>query len=135
MQYDHFVGQVQHRAQLASSGEAVHAIRCTLQTLTQRLLPGEAHDLAAQLPREIGIYLERDPQAKVERLSLNDFFHRVSECETANLPAAVFHARVVIEVLCEAVSPGEIHDVLSELPEEYLSLFQAGSRGSLAGRK
>src|SRR4051812_26298599 len=57
MQYDRFVGHVQHRAQLASNGEAVHAIRATLPTLAERLTPEEAKDLASQLPQEIGVFL------------------------------------------------------------------------------
>jgi uncharacterized protein (DUF2267 family) len=131
MQYDHFVGQVQHRARLASGGEAVHAIRTTLETLAERLTAEEAQDLASQLPLEIGVYLRRPPGVPVTRLSLNDFFHHVCDREGTALPEAVYHARVVIEVMREAVSPGEIEDVLAQLPEEYRPLFEAGSRGNL----
>ncbi|MDB6109201.1 MAG: hypothetical protein JWR69_951 [Pedosphaera sp.] len=131
MQYDHFVGQVQHRARLASGGEAVHAIRTTLETLAERLTAEEAHDLASQLPTEIGVYLRRPPGTPGERLSLDDFFHHVSEREGKALPVSVFHARVVIEVVREAVSPGEIADVLAQLPAEYRPLFEAGSQGPL----
>jgi uncharacterized protein (DUF2267 family) len=131
MQYDHFVGQVQHRARLASSGEAVHAIRTTLETLAERLTAEEARDMASQLPMEIGVYLRRPPGAPAQRLSLNDFFHHVSNREGKDLPVSVFHARVVIEVVREAVSPGEIADVLAQLPAEYKALFEAGSHGPL----
>jgi uncharacterized protein (DUF2267 family) len=132
MQYDRFVGHVQHRAQLASNGEAVHAIRATLQTLAERLTPEEAKDLSAQLAQEIGVFLHREPGTGVERLSLDDFFHRVSEREGKGLGTAVYHARVVIEVLGEAVSPGEMRDVLAQLPPEFNALFEAGSRGHLS---
>lgn len=54
MKYDEFMGMVQNRARLASTGEAVRATRATLQTLGQRLFGGEAKDLAAQLPQEVG---------------------------------------------------------------------------------
>ncbi|MGM0669506.1 MAG: DUF2267 domain-containing protein, partial [Gemmatimonadota bacterium] len=56
MNYDDFVGEVQHRARLPSSGDAVKAIRSTLETLGRRLHGGEARDLAAQLPEEIARY-------------------------------------------------------------------------------
>ncbi len=42
MQYDQFVGQVQSRAPLASNGEAIAAIRATLETLGERLAGGAA---------------------------------------------------------------------------------------------
>lgn len=57
MTYDEFVGQVQHRAQLSDTGAAVAAIRATLETLGEHLFGGKAENLAAQLPREIGIHL------------------------------------------------------------------------------
>lgn len=77
MQYDKFIGQVQHRARLASTGEAVKATRATLGVLGQRLFGGEADDLAAQLPQEIQPYLE---QAKAdESFGLGEFYRRVSQ--------------------------------------------------------
>jgi uncharacterized protein (DUF2267 family) len=132
MKYDEFIGQVQHRARLASSGEAVAATRAALQTLAERLTPGAVDNLAAQLPREIGELLRAPVTAGMaDRFSLNDYFHRVSGSEGADLPAAVFHARVVIEVLEEAVSPGEIAKVRAQLPAEFDPLFEAGSEGPL----
>lgn len=57
MQYDQFVGQVQHRAHLANSGQALRVIHATLETLNERLRGNEADDLAAQLPEEMGAFL------------------------------------------------------------------------------
>ena len=37
MDHDTFVGQVQNRAELASRGEAIRTIRCTLTALGERL--------------------------------------------------------------------------------------------------
>ena len=51
--------------------------------------------------------------------------------EHADQPDAVYHARVVIEVLSEAVSGGEIQKVLAQLPEDYFTLFESGSIGAL----
>lgn len=47
------------------------------------------------------------------------------------LPDAVHHARVVIEVLSEAISTGEIDDIRSQLPSEFDPLFEAGSKGRM----
>lgn len=129
MNYDQFIGHVQHRARLGSQGDAVWAIQATLQTLAERLDPGEAKDLASQLPREFKIFFQ--VPAHSVRMSLDEFFERISEREQADLPDAIYHARVVIEVLQEAVSRGEIEDVLAQLPEAWRALFEAGIQGQL----
>jgi len=121
MTYEDFVGLVQHRAQLASIGEAVHAIHATLQTLGERLYGGEADDLASQLPREIGTYLQ-DAQLR-ENLSLREFYQRVALREELEYPDAVYHAKAVISVLLDAVSPGEIADMRAQLPAEFNDIF------------
>jgi uncharacterized protein (DUF2267 family) len=129
MRFEEFVGQVQHRARLASEGEAMRAIYATLETLGERLFGREADELAAQLPAAIGAYLRLAKEK--ERFDLEEFFRRVAEREGVDLPDAVFHARVVLEVLQEAVTPGEIQDVLAQLPEEFRAVFEAGSQGPL----
>lgn len=129
MTYDEFMGQVQHRARLASTGEAVRATRATLEVLAQRLFGGEAANLAAQLPMEIKPYLA-EPEVR-DNFDLKEFFWRVSEIEGVDLPVSIHHARAVISVLCDAVSPNEIDDVLAQLPEEYYPLFQSGSEGEM----
>lgn len=130
MQYDTFIGNVQSRARLGSRQAAVRAIRATFQTLSERLPASEVQDLAAQLPGELAVYLDRDSE-KVERFSLDELFHRVSVREHVDLPAAVYHTRVVVEVLREAVSAGEIEDVRRTLPAEFGRLFEAGSAGRM----
>lgn len=129
MQYDEFVGEVQNRARLPSRGDAVSAIQATLETLAERIAPGEASDLAAQLPPQLGTFL-RDVD-KTERFAVDEFFLRVAAKETADLPDAVHHARAVIDVLQEAVTPGEIDDLRAQLPDDYNPLFEAGSEGEL----
>lgn len=131
MKHDEFIGQVQHRARLGSRGEAERATRATLETLAERLAGGEAKDLAAQLPLEIGEHLRGQWSAIGERFSLDEFFRRVSLREGVDLPEAVFHARAVIEVLSKAVSKGEMDDVRAQLPAEFDRLFEAGSIGHM----
>jgi uncharacterized protein (DUF2267 family) len=125
MTHDQFIGQVQNRGHLSSRADAERAIRVTLETLARRLAGGEAGHLAAQLPREIGEHLRRGDGEEVERLGLDDFYHRVSEMEGSELPEAVHHVKAVIGVLREAVSPGEFADVKTQLPEEFKFLLEA----------
>ena len=132
MTYDQFVGQVQNRAKLASTGEAVAAIRATLETLAERLAGGAAEKLAAQLPQEVGEYLRAATGAGMgDSFSLDEFFGRAANRERVDKPDAVYHARVVMEVLSEAVSAGEIQKILAQLPGEYIPLFESGSVGTL----
>ena len=131
MQYDEFIGQVQHQAHLASREDAVRAIRATLETLGERLFGNEADHLAAQLPREIAYYLTNARQR--ESFGLDEFFQRVQEREgvSVELPEAIYHARVVLSVLQDAVSPGEIADIRAQLPHEFQPIFDARAEGAL----
>lgn len=129
MQYDEFVGQVQHRARLASTGEAVHAIHATLSTLSERIFGNEATNLAAQLPQEIGVYLI--PSELPEVFSMKNFYERVASRERADLPIAIYHARAVMSVVLDAVSPGEIADLRAQLPREYDHLFTYEGEGGM----
>jgi len=127
MNYHQFVGQVQHRARLADTGEAIRAVRATLQTLSERLAGGEAKDLASQLPHEIGYYLMWNEGLPPERFGLEEFFRRAAEREGAHsIQIAEAHARAVTSVLKDAVSAGEIKDVRSQLPKEFAPLFPDG---------
>ncbi|MBK8905244.1 MAG: DUF2267 domain-containing protein [Anaerolineaceae bacterium] len=129
MKYNEFVGHVQNRARLGTQGEAVTAIRATLETLAERISTDEAHHLAAQLPREIGYYLKQGDT--VDRFSLDEFFERVAGRAEVDLPDAAHHARTVVEVLSEAVSPSQLEDVRGQLPQEFSPLFTSGSQGQL----
>ena len=131
MKYDEFLGQVRHRARLGSHAEAERATRATLETLAERLVGGEAHDLASQLPPELAHFLQRPDAGIGAKLTLEEFFELVSEREGVELEEATLHARVVIAVLTEAVSQGEIQDVLVQLPATFAQLFHVANEGEL----
>ena len=131
MRYDEFIGQVQHRARLGSHAEAERATHATLETLAERLAGGEAHDLAAQLPPELARSLELPDAGIGAKLTLNEFFELVSEREGVDLEDSTLHARVVIGVLTEAVSLGEIKDVRVQLPAAFAQLFKVENEGDL----
>lgn len=132
MQFDKFVGEVQHRARFGTQGDAMRAIYATLETLGERLYGDEADNLAAQLPPALGAYLRL--ARRQESFDLDEFFDRVAERQGAgiDLPQATFHARTVMSVLQEAVTPGEMADVRAQLSAEWDPLFAAGAEGKLA---
>lgn len=125
MEYRDFIGAVQNRARVGTEEQALSAIRATLETLGERIVTGEAEDLAAQLPREIGYYLRQHADNN-ERFDLDEFYERVTRRESmaVDLPDAVHHARVVMSVLEEATTPGEMADVRAQLPDEFDDLFE-----------
>jgi uncharacterized protein (DUF2267 family) len=120
MQYDEFIAQVQQRAGFSSPAEAVLATRATLETLGERLSRVETRQFATQLPKELQGYVHQRPEGQI--FALEEFFNRVSAREGVRWQQAVAHARAVIAVVCEAVSPGEIEDIRRELGPEYDAL-------------
>lgn len=123
MKTSDFIARVRERGGIESSEQAMKASRATLMILSERLKGGEPMHLAAQLPREIGRFLHTEKAGQGRRLSVDEFVHRISELEGVDMETAREHARSVIEVLCEAVSEGEMDDVASQLPESYQRLF------------
>lgn len=126
MKHDEFIGQVQNRARLSSRGDAERISRAVVETFSERLSGGEAKDMAAQLPREIGLHMIRDEQTawEPERFDVDEFFRRVSERASVDLPAAVYQAKATVNVIEEAVSPGEMDQVRQQLGGEFQSLFE-----------
>ena len=131
MKYDEFISQVQHRAKLNSREDAVRASSATLETLGERLAGGEAKDLASQLPQELALYLERAHTSIQQSFSLDEFFWRVSQREGVDLTESTYHARVVIALLSELVTLGEIENVKSQLPKGFAKLFDVENEGGL----
>ncbi|MFW5802483.1 MAG: DUF2267 domain-containing protein [Verrucomicrobiota bacterium] len=122
MNFDEFMGKVQHRARLADTGEAVRTARVVLQNLAARVSPGERKDMAAQLPREVAYYLDQVPAS--ETFNLQTLYDRISKDEGVDKPLAVFHANAVASVLRDALTGGEANEVIEQLPAEFRGLFE-----------
>ncbi len=117
-----FIEQVQNRAQLVSRGEAVTAVRATLETLGERLTADAVKLIAARLPSEIASYLV--PQAVPFNFNLEEFLSRIGIREGVELSQAARDAAAVIAALQDTVADGEI-DIQSLLPEDFAPLFSA----------
>lgn len=128
MNFDEFTGQVQNRLELPGTGETVRAIRATLTTLGERLQEGEAKDLSGSLPMEIDRYLLEADSG--QRFDWDEFLDRVWERENMTDPDdradAAYHARVIIDVVNDAVTPNEMEQVRNQLPsdEDWDDLFE-----------
>lgn len=109
--------------------EAYHALRAVLQALRDRITPGEATDLGAQLPMLVrGFYYEgykpankpvddRDRAAFLRHVS--ELFPRSVELEPERAATAVFR------VLQDRIAEGEIEDLEQVLPANLRSFFSA----------
>lgn len=96
---------------------AEQLVRATLVTLGTRISPGEANDLAAQLPNSLGACLEHDSEPS--RFDPGEFQRRVARIVPLANDQAPPAIRAVFTVLSEAVSEGEMRQVLSQLGSEY----------------
>jgi uncharacterized protein (DUF2267 family) len=124
MQHDEFIGKVQNLAHLPSRGQAEYATRAVLETLAERLAGNEPAHAAAQLPQGLAAYLTHDYAGVGFSYSLHEFLQMVSRRENVELPQAEQHARAVIQVLDQAISPGEMSDIRDQLPPEFDPLFE-----------
>ena len=70
MKYDEFIKEVQTHGHIESREEAERATRATLETLAERLVGGEPHDLASQLPPELAEHLRYEGEETGNPFSL-----------------------------------------------------------------
>ncbi|MDS0474441.1 DUF2267 domain-containing protein [Natrinema sp. 1APR25-10V2] len=117
MNFDEFIGQVQHRLELPGSGDTVRAIRATLVTLGQRIPAGAAEDLAGSLPMEIRWYVTGAVHDHGQRFDWHEFVSRVSEIERVDPSTAAYHARVVIDLVHSQVPASDFQQLRDQLPE------------------
>ena len=111
---------------LADTQESLAVLRAVLHHLRDRLTLEEAVDLGAQLPTIIrGIYYEgwqpHKPPAKVH--SRQKFVDEVSSKNFPNAVPAERAIRDVFALLAHHCDPGEISDVIGQLPNELKELW------------
>lgn len=107
-----------------------HALRAVLHALRDRLLPGEAADLAAELPMLVrGIYFEGyKPDRAPSRARTREAFlaevhaHYTLDPNTDVEPMT----RAVFEVIAQHVSSGETAQIKHMLPAEIAALWPGG---------
>lgn len=126
MKSDEFVKHVRERAEI-SREDAESASRSTLAVLAERLEAGEAADLASQLPEDLAQAVGR-PTGSGEPFSVRDFVERVADRESIAPNDADKRVRAVFATLQEAVTGGQLEDVLSQLPTDYLELMSGTHR-------
>jgi uncharacterized protein (DUF2267 family) len=123
MKYDEFMAKVRNRGEYADRKEAEQATEAVLQVLGERLTPGEAEDLASQLPGPLGGVLERARGETTESFGVTEFQRRVAERASPARGDGAGAASAVLSTVGEAVSGGELNQIISQLPSGYAALF------------
>ena len=131
MKYEEFLSKVRKRARFASNEEAENATQATLVTFAERLTSNEAEQLAAQLPPELAVYMKALDTVTGESFTLDEFFRRVGLREGVEPVDADYHARVVLALIAESVSMGEIEDVRAQLPQDFAKLLDVENEGEI----
>lgn len=122
MKYHEFLAVVRERGEYPNRAEAEQVARVVLGVLGARLDAGEARDLAAQLPTDLVEPLVR-PGGPAERFGIEEFYRRVAAGTGATKRTAEWDASAVLSTVADAVSGGELNDVLTELPSGFAVLF------------
>ena len=91
--------------------------------LAQRISPGEVEDRAAQLPGPLGQTLADAKPQQAESFGIEEFYRRVAEAVGARTRTAEWDAGAVLSTVADAVSGGELNQIISQLPSGYALLF------------
>lgn len=121
MKAHEFLARVRDQGAYPSQAEAERVTRIVLKLLAQRLDPGEVKDLAAQLPEPLQDVLAAD--GRQERFGVEEFLRRVAAELGVGVETARWDASAVLTTVADAVSGGELNQVLTQLPAGYAVLF------------
>ncbi|HMN38415.1 MAG TPA: DUF2267 domain-containing protein [Hyphomicrobium sp.] len=130
-QLQEWLKSLRDNADLANTTEALALLRVVLHQLRDRLTADEAVDLAQQLPTIVrGIYFEGwKPHQVPERIQSRQAF--VDAVIVKLLPRTIPADRGVRDVfalLAHYCDPGEISDVIAQLPSELKELWPENAR-------
>jgi uncharacterized protein (DUF2267 family) len=129
VEYQEFIRIVAHEAVLDDTEKAERATRATLETLAERLSPGEARDLLAELPAELKPWIQ--PRGDRQIFDADEFLRRVGGRLGVDMATAERLSRAVFYALGRAVSPKEIADLAADLPGDFEPLI-AEAQGRFA---
>lgn len=90
--------------------------------LAERLSGGEAKDVASQLPAELQEPLLTAAQT-AEAYGVEEFLRRLAQRLDATEETARWDASAVLSTVADAVSGGDLNQLLSQLPTAYVELF------------
>jgi uncharacterized protein (DUF2267 family) len=123
VKHDEFVAAVRERGEYADQREAEEVAMWVLEVLARRLPREEASDLAAQLPDPLPKAVQRRGDQPAETSGVEEFLLHVAERIGARPGTAEWDASAVLSTIADAVSGGQLDQLLSLLPTGYAPLF------------
>lgn len=123
MKYDGFLARVRELGEYNDQDEAADVTNAVLEVLAQRISPGEVKDLASQLPGPLRQVLEQATPQQARSFGIEEFYRRVAERTRARPRTAQWDASAVLTTVADAVTGGELNQIISQLPSSYAVLF------------
>lgn len=123
MHYDEFIATVRERGEYLDRAEAERVARAVLEVLAYRVPPGEAGDVAAQLPEPLGEVVRAAGRKEAEQFGVEEFYRRVADLTGGDQPAGRRNAHAVLGTVADQVTGGQLNQLLSVLPSGYAALF------------
>lgn len=123
MNNDEFLAQVRQRGEYADRREATQVTGTVLQLLSRRIPPGEAKDLAAQLPEPLRGHLDTRLDRGAATFGVHEFLRLVADGVGGRPDTARWDASAVLSTLGDSISGGELNQLISQLPSGYAELF------------
>lgn len=124
MQYDEMIDAMAHRAPLGAA-QAAQVFAAVVRALGETAKKHEMADLRSQLPGELKTI---EPGDSAPDRSVDDFCIRVGElAETGDGDRARLVAGTALSVIADAVTPGQLSQLLATLPHGYAQLLHTGS--------
>jgi uncharacterized protein (DUF2267 family) len=114
---------VQSRGKYDDRRQSERVTTDVLQLLGGRITAGEAEDLASQLPDPLGEVVLRSRSDAPESFGVTEFLRRLARKEGASIEGAEKDAKAVLSTVGQAVSGGELNQVISQLPSGYAALL------------
>lgn len=122
MKAHEFYALVRERGAYADSQEAQRVTTAVLGLLGRRLAGGESKDLAAQLPLELqGPLLEAEGPA--QGIGVQAFLAQAAQELGTSAETARWDVSAVLTTVAEAVTGGQLNQVLTQLQPGYAELF------------
>jgi uncharacterized protein (DUF2267 family) len=123
VEYDQFIDRVAELAGV-SREHAEMLSHATLTVLADRISGGQALDLAAMLPEELGEHLRKPPSKTPKNYSFDEFVVRVHDRAHVPLDEIRPGIRAVLLTLRETAGEKEFRDTLAQLPGQFRALLQ-----------
>ncbi len=126
MQYDEMIDTLGRRTPVGAE-QARTVLAAVVQALGETTKNDEMRDLRSQLPGELKTI---EPGDSARDRSVDDFCARVAELsETDDNDQARLFTGAALGVLAEAVTPGQLSQLLATLPHGYAQLLHTNGQG------